>query len=247
MGADIVGWRSCPLQKPLGKAAFLQKLKLRSYLQLVESQLPEGERESVKLAVRVGEAPQRELTYAELQRSSEGFKDGIPECATCPVSGGQTLGCYRYVQYPIDQAAEDLLFDFVCVQLGDPKSLVSSLYPAFLARQPRQGTPWHDRRGPGALRDGVPLPTLAERPTPQVQDVPYVDSAQVLSALFFSSDDPQLIQIFARFWRQVADFATHHPSGQQSVSLPAMLSLGPFYELIAQAGRAEGASLEVEG
>ena len=62
MGADLIGWRNCDLQKPLGPNGFLQKLKMKSYLRVIESQVPEGARENVAITVVVNDT-QRELTY----------------------------------------------------------------------------------------------------------------------------------------------------------------------------------------
>src|SRR5687767_15825461 len=103
MGADLIGWRNCELQRPLGTNGFLQKLKMKSYMAAIESQVPPEARENVKVTLVVNDT-QRELSYREIRDQAETFQRGIPECASCPLSAGAQLGCYQFVRYPVDVA-----------------------------------------------------------------------------------------------------------------------------------------------
>src|SRR6478609_3471683 len=100
MGADLIGWRDCELQRPLGPQGFLGKLKMKTYLRVIEQQVPPDKREAVKITVVVNDR-QRELSYPEIREQAEAFQRGIPECARCPLASGQQLGCYHYVTYPV--------------------------------------------------------------------------------------------------------------------------------------------------
>lgn len=97
MGADYVGLRGCTLQRSLGDQGFLGKLKLRAYKAAIEAQVPAEQRHVVKIQVQITGRETRELDYAGICRDLETFQAGSPECASCPLSAGKPVGCYRYV------------------------------------------------------------------------------------------------------------------------------------------------------
>jgi hypothetical protein len=204
MGADLIGWRDCELQKPLGPSGFLQKLKMKAYLRAVESQVPEGQREAVKVTIVVNDR-EREMSYPEIRAQAEGFQRGIPECASCPLSGGKQLGCYHYVTYPLDARFEEVAFEFFCSQVATKDSIADQLYRDIVSKQPAQGS-WYERRGPQG--------PLARRPEVLVHSwgglfsKKKVNSAQLMASLFIPLEIPALVVGYARFWRELVAFAS---------------------------------------
>jgi hypothetical protein len=191
------------LQQPLGPQGFLGKLKMKAYLRAIESQVPEGARDDVKVTVVVNDS-QRELTYKEILAQAQQFQAGIPECASCPLSGGDQLGCYHFITYPVDARFEEVAFEFFCSQLTTKDSISDQLYRDIVAKQPL-GSGWHTRRGEGR--------GLARRPQPLFHtwgglfSKKKVDSAQLMSALFIRLEIPALVVGYARFWRELVRFA----------------------------------------
>lgn len=203
MGCDLIGWRDCELQRPLGDAGFLQKLKMVSYLRVIEAQVPAAQRDQVKIAVIVNDT-QRQLAYPEIRAEAERFQEGIPGCATCPLAEGRQLGCYHYVTYPVDERFEEVAFELFTSQLETKDSISDQLYRDIVAKQ-GTSTPWHTRRGPQGA--------LARRPEPLVFrwggtfTTRTVDSAQLLHSLFLPLRRPALIVGYARFWAELVAFA----------------------------------------
>jgi hypothetical protein len=211
MGADLIGWRECPLQMRLGPQGFLGKLKLRAYKELIENMVPPEQREGQAITVVINgpDGPkERDLTYAQIRQESTEFLRGIPDCATCPLSGGQPLGCYHYVTYPVDAAFERLVFDFFVSQVATKDSICNQLYRDFIAKVPAEGTGWHVRRG-----DDPRTGALAIMAQPLVHtwggflSKKRIDSAQILQCLFVTLDRPALVAAFARFWVELVTYA----------------------------------------
>jgi hypothetical protein len=198
MGADYIGFRGCDLQRSLGVQGFLGKLKLRAYKGAIEAQVPEPQRATVKVQVQVtGRAPQS-LDYAGICHELETFLAGSPECPSCPLAGGNPVGCYRYVGYPVDAIAEELAFAFFCRELDTPDSIADQLYRDIVSRVP-QGSGWHTQR-PGPL---------AELPVPFVHTSRggrRVDSAQLLAGMFISLEHAPLLVAYARFYNELRSF-----------------------------------------
>jgi hypothetical protein len=222
MGADLIGWRDCDLQRPLRPEGFLQKLKMKAYLHVVESRVPAGQRDGVEVTVVVN-GNERNLTYREIREQAETFQRGIPECASCPLSGGQQLGCYRYVTYPVDARFEEVAFEFFCSQVATKDSIADQLYRDIVSRQPSSGSGWHTRRGP----DGP----LARLPQPLTYSwggwfsKKKVDSAQLMTAMFIPLEGPALVVAYARFYTELMAFADAKLAGD-----PA-LQTGTFAEM----------------
>jgi len=211
MGADLIGWRECPLQMRLGPEGFRAKLKLRSYKNLIEQMVAPEDREGQKLTVVVNgpDGPsERNLTYAQIRDESTEFLRGIPDCASCPLSGGEPLGCYHFVVYPVDAAFERLVFEFFVSQVETKNSICDQLYRDVVSRVPPAGTGWHDRRGADA-RSGA----LAQLGQPLVHkwggflSKKRIDSAQILQSLFITLDRPALVVGYSRFFGELLAFA----------------------------------------
>jgi hypothetical protein len=221
MGADLIGWRDCELQKPLGQSGFLQKLKMKSYLRVIESQVPPEARENVAVTVIVNDH-QRELTYPQIREQAETFQRGIPACASCPLSGGEQLGCYHYVTYPVDARFEEVAFEFFTSQLATKDSISDQIYRDIVSKQPASGTGWHTRRGPQGA--------LARRPQPLTHawgglfSKKKVDSAQLMASLFIPLKNPALVVGFARFWRELVAYADQKLAAEMKAR---GISLGP--------------------
>ncbi len=211
MGADLIGWRNCQLQRTLGPQGFLQRLKMRAYRSVLEAQVPPEQLEETSVAVIVN-GERRDLTYREIRRLAEEMAAGSPECCSCPLTvEGQPLGCYHFVTYPVDVRFEEEVFEFFCSQLPRRDSISDQLYRDIVSRAPAAGSGWHVRRGgPAMPQQGVPG-TLAQRPTPLEHRwgglfrKQRVDSAQLLSTLFVPLPSPPLVVGYARFWRELLE------------------------------------------
>lgn len=203
MGADFIGWRNCPLQAELGPEGFLGKLKLRAYKAVIEERVPEDRWDTIEVVVRVTGRPDRTLGHETICTELAEFERGIPACATCPLSNGRPLGCYRYVTYPVDAIAERLLFEFFAEGVEEPDSIADQLHRDIVS-QVDQETGWYEHRGAGGA--------LAELEEPlahlwgEDEEVHRVDSAQVLAAMFISLEDPPLVVAYARFWLEFFAF-----------------------------------------
>jgi hypothetical protein len=214
MGADYIGFRDCTLQRSLGDEGFLGKLKLRAYKGAVESQVPPEARGRIKIQVQTtGRAP-RELDYEGICRELATFLAGSPECASCPLSGGGSpIGCYRYVTYPVDAIAEETAFGFFVRDLDVPDSIADQLYRDVVSRVPAD-TDWGTRRG------GAEVGGLAERPPPLSFTTPkgrFVDSGRVLAAMFISLEHPALVVGYARFYRELLQYAAEQKRASRSL------------------------------
>lgn len=201
MGADIVGWRGCTLQRTAGPERFLGLLRLRSLKRLVEDRYPPATRSAILVTVEehagAEHRGQREIRYDALVDLLSGFESGSPDCRACPLAQGRALGCHRRVTYPIDAAFEELLFTFVRDDREDPA--VAELVDGLLRGLPERGTVWHTERGPRP-------PSLVERRAPLVHTWTErgrhrrFDTAQLLLALFTPYEHPRRVLDHARFW-----------------------------------------------
>jgi hypothetical protein len=148
MGASFVGIRHCPLQRKLGNGPFVERVKLVMLKRAADETIEDAKtREGTLIRVRSETQPARTMTYAELARSVEDLENGIPECASCPLSGGEALGCYAFVSYPIDADFERLLFQFVVDGLSVPDSVGARFYHEIITRFEGPPTAWATRRG----------------------------------------------------------------------------------------------------
>ena len=233
MGADIIGWRFCPLQRQLEPTGFLSKLKLRAYKAVIEQRVPEAQRGPIKLTVVVN-GEQRQLTYAGIVEDLQSFEAGIPECADCEVGGGTPLGCYRYVTFPVDEAFERVVFDFFVSQVATADSICDQLHRDVVSRVPPSGTAWHLRRGGPQSGGLASLPQPLTHTWGGLLSKKRVDSAQILHACWRTLDQPAAIVAYARFWTELVGFArTRGVTPQSSRTMAEILGALPLYVSIA--------------
>lgn len=206
MGADFIGWRNCRLQAELGQDGFLGKLKLRAYKAAIEQQVPEDRWEAVEVLVRVTGRPDRVLRYGTISMELAAFERGIPECAACPLSDGKALGCYRYVTYPVDAAAERLMFEFFAKGVEESGSIVEQLYRDVISQIDEESGWYRNRGGEGTLAE-LDMPLVHKWGRGRTQD--RIDSAQVIAAMFISLEDPTLVVAYARLWIELFEYIDH--------------------------------------
>jgi hypothetical protein len=212
MGADFVGWRGCALQARLDPDGFLGKLKLRAYKRMLEERVPEEQRASVKIEVHVSGREVRGLTYFGICAELADFERGVPECATCPLSGGAPVGCYRYVTYPIDEQAERLLFERFTSELVRAGSIADKIYRNVVAQVPAESA-WHTNRGAEGGLAELARP-LSFKWTTAVGVRATVDSAQLLAALFVPLTTPPVLVAYAAFFKDFVAWARERVTGQ---------------------------------
>lgn len=211
MGADFIGWRACQLQTELKPEGFLGRLKLRAYKRLVEERVPEERRETIQITVSVTGRGPRTLTYPGIVREVANFERGIPDCANCPLSAGQPLGCYRYVTYPVDAVFERALFEFFVEQVETKDTICNQIY-ADLISELEVGAGWYAPRGeqPGALAAlGEPVEhSWIDREGSEH----YLDSAMLLAVAFISLESPEMLVAYTRFWMEFLEHAPRRSS-----------------------------------
>jgi hypothetical protein len=152
------------------------------------------------------------LSYEQLCQQIYGFDEGIPQCRSCPVSGGKVLGCYKYISYPVDAHFEQILFKFFLSQLPTKDSICDQIYRDVVSRVPSSGTSWHTQRGvsrPGML-------AALERPLEYKWGSTFsrkkLDSAQILGSLFIDLESPALVVGYVTFWTEFLNFAAGNQS-----------------------------------
>jgi hypothetical protein len=201
MGADILGWRACPLQQELGDDGFFDKLRLLGYKRGADSVLPAGQRENVPVTIRTSGEPVRTMTYGDLVVALGDFPVGIPECPACPLSEGRPIGCGRYLAFPIPASIEESLTAFARPELRDPQGSLFALVTRYLDDERHRALSDGFRR-----RRGAAAGYLAARPRPLAIDVdgrPEIDSADLLTVLiapFFEGDALALAASVLEAW-----------------------------------------------
>jgi hypothetical protein len=189
MGATFVGIRECPLQRGLGRTAFVEKLRLLGQQRAAEKAVPDQERRAkMQIRVRIGDHPPRTTTYAELVAATAEIAGGIPECRSCPLSDGRAVACHTVISYPVDAAFERELFRFVVDGLSTKGSLGDRFYREILVRFEGPPTDWLMRRGtePGCLA------SLAEPLIHRWRDrgeMQTLSSADLLDGVFATYDE----------------------------------------------------------
>lgn len=244
MGADIVGWRNCPLQAELGEDGFLWKLKLWVIKKRVEEQVPIANRSTISINLAGTNREARKLSYPDIVQELGGFEQGIPECGSCPISCGTTLGCYKYIPYPVDAVFERLVFHFFVSQLPIKDSICSQLYSDIVSRCPSSGTPWHTQRREQGILASLAKPLQYE--WGGLFSKKRVDSAQVLSSLFVSLNNPAVVVGYANFWMQFFEYVDGRRA-EESNTLVAMRNALPLYALITPIALQAGGKIIVDG
>lgn len=181
MGADVVGWRACPLQQREGEDGFFRKLKLVAYKRLADRMLSEPERATVPIKVKIAGQPVQQLSYRAIAEAVQDFETGIPECQGCPLAENRPLGCYRYVPYPIPAEIEESLAEFAERELERAESPIRVLLEQYLQDDQLRALSDGFRHNRGQA-----VGCLASRPEAVPLEAPSfedVDSADLLSVL----------------------------------------------------------------
>lgn len=218
MGVDYFGIRPCSLHRSLGRDRFVSLVKASVYLQALEKDRAHIEAQSgcrldtLRIGINSSVGRGRRMTVAKLRRSLSSFPEhGIAECATCPISGGRGLGCYRYVHYPVDAAFERQLFYYFLAMLGDDVGdyiaatdaqgrvlTAGRLVYECVVRDMGYKTSWTIRRGPA---EAGGLASLDEPLRATLSDGYQLSSAAVLHAAFRPIDAPQTLELYTFFYR----------------------------------------------
>jgi hypothetical protein len=256
MGCDYLAAIGCPLQQQLGDD-FLPAVKLLGMAQHLEAQRAALERQSGKplesIAVRVGATT---ATVGEVRAKTARVEGGIPACPTCPVSGGEPLGCYRYVTYPVDVELEEVALEFFVETIERPtapyaiatdptgrKLTAAALVLDHVIAELPARSPWHDRRGP-ASEGG-----LATRKQPVVRELPSrgrkLDSASVLAAMFQPIDGDLALQLYAYLFEGVVQFAVSR--NVHSRSLAEVEQAARLLRRAERAAKAQPVAMVVDG
>lgn len=231
-GVDVVGWIGCAKQKELGPGRFVAFLKKagRSAKAVSAGSVPSIPPNAAGLSV---ERRRQLQTYQEVRTAAGEFAKGTPECAACGLSGGKPYGCYTFIGFPIDEAAEKALFDYFASQVAIEGSPAAAIYRDVVSKAPTTGTRWHEERGGSG--------NLAETEHPHVKEwgflmwKKHLDSAQILGTIFFTQRRPALIAAVARFWDEFMTFArTHVAQIGASTTMRDLLDLHAFYERAAE-------------
>ncbi len=253
MGADYLGWRSCSLQAPLGKAGFLQKLKLRAYRRVIENKVEAAKRDSIRVRVDIVGRGAVDLTYPGILEQLGSFEQGVPECATCPLGNGGPLECYRYVSYPVDAIAERAIFGFFTNLVATEGSIADQLYRDLVSQVP-EDSDWYTNRG----EDGM----LAELDEPLVfewdgdDETHTIDSAQILAATFISLEQPVLVVAYGRYFAELIAWVDRQIEIQpgnvskaleQSRTLRELREISPMTTIAVPYALTEGWQILVDG
>jgi len=239
-GVDLVGWRTCGKQKELGPKRFALTLKKigRMAAELKELPPPAG-------PAHTPDQRKRLQQYEELKQGAAIFQQGTPECRECGLSNGQAYSCYTFIDYPIDADTERTLFEFFTATMAQDGSPSAGIYRDIVSKVRADGTAWHRDRGPSG--------SLAELDSPIVKESGFlmwkkrVDSAQLLSALFFNQTRATIISIFAKFWEDFLEYAGNKPEFEGSKTMQQIVLLSEFYERVSNfASTAEGVYVLVE-
>jgi hypothetical protein len=243
MGADVIGWRSCPLQRSLGRDEFLHKLKLRAYRRTAESLAQPSDPTKCTVRIRTLGRGIRTTTLQEIIDELGDFEQGIPDCHTCPVSAGKVLGCYAYLTYPIDEPAESSVFQYVVEGAAQTDSMARWMVDEVIS---------HLARDPMDLPRGPSPGMVAARTEPIEATVPSrdgelpIDSSMVLDALRLSLDECDNIEAYARFyggffaWLDAA-------GGVASPSLSELRKIGILMERVARNCAFEDSAMWIDG
>lgn len=235
-GVDLIGWRGCAKQKELGPGRFVQMV--RSMGTAVEL-LPNVPQQSQSEAAAVSPDRKRQLgQYREIRETAALHAQGTPECEKCPISGGRPYGCYRFVHRPFDEVSERSIFEFFASDVATERSICEQLYKELVASAPASGTPWHTDRGPNGGHALLAQPL--EHKWGFILSRKRIDSAQVLSVLFFTQKRLGLIAAFARFWREFFQYA--RARGVQVAASSTLMELSEvqqFYQAVEELATTE--------
>lgn len=203
MGADVVGWRDCSLQQSLGEEGFFRNLKLLAYQRAADRHLLEADRSRTPIRVYAG-GEIEVLSYAAIAAELAGFERGVPECPSCPLSGGKPLGCYRYVTFPVSVGAEEALATHAATALHDRASPAREIFTAYRSSAELQSVASAFR-----MNRGPTPPSLAARAEPvqlaMAADDVLFDSADVLAVVLTPVQEGEHLATLGEFWQRVLE------------------------------------------
>jgi hypothetical protein len=244
MGADIIGWRNCSLQRDNGREGFLWKLKLLSMREMVETQVPEHQRHQLRMQLRGTNRQSIELNYQTILEELSSFENGFSECASCPIAFGQPLGCHKYITYPVDGVFEELVFNYFCLQLPVKDSICDQLYQDFVSKFPSSNTSWHRMRGNSQQGGLASLTVPLKFEWICNGSKRYVDSAQILGALFLELDNKASVVGYTSFWMELVNFGRDI---RNSRTLDEIRTLLPMLVAMVPIAVNEGGIIVVDG
>lgn len=143
MGLDILVWRGCKEQKRLGRARFVNAIKLRTNIERMRSALAvhgvaDAEQDARKVKFPVldedGGHDVREAEVGALVVEDEKWRNRLKECANCSLGGKVKGGCFVSVPYVEDDHLCRELFSFFTGLVTDTKTSAYMLFDRVLAR-----------------------------------------------------------------------------------------------------------------
>jgi hypothetical protein len=244
MGADLIGWRGCPLQATLDPWEFYRRMKTKVVRDSAIEELAEQKlAPTTMLRLHVPElwSEPRAVTVQGLTEEIGDFDKGVPECAACPIARGHVLGCYSNIHYPIDVEAEEALFEFFVATVQDPESASAQLYNELMVTIDPSSHPWHSQRGGPNAFCARPQPLqhkwggfFSKRKT---------DSAQLLAALLNTARGAPAVTAYALFWKEFGEFLARRGPGPRSTSTNEFAELASLYLPLALSGQGDVAVL----
>ncbi len=241
-GVDLIGWRTCKLQKEWGPKRFLLTLRKigRQALEVAELPPPPANAGSLTPDQR-----KRLQMHQDTRQGAAQFQQGTPECPECPLSGGKPFGCHAFVDYPIDATFERALFTFFERTVAEEGTIAWSLYRDLISKIPAKETAWHTDRGPAG--------SLAELDQPMSKEwgflmwKKHVDTAQIMGAVFFNQSRSALIAALAKFWDEFIEDARKTSDFGSSKTLQQFEHVRDLYDNASNAGSvADGISVLAE-
>ena len=136
------------------------------------------------------------------------------------------------------------MFHFFVSQLPIKDSICSQLYSDIVSRCPSSGTPWHTQRREQGILASLAKPLQYE--WGGLFSKKRVDSAQVLSSLFVSLNNPAVVVGYANFWMQFFEYVDGRRA-EESNTLVAMRNALPLYALITPIALQAGGKIIVDG
>jgi hypothetical protein len=243
-GVDLIGWRGCAKQKELGHGRFVHAVRIMATAAELAPNVPQN---MPSEAAAVSPDRRRQLQqYREIREGAHAYAQGTPECATCPISAGRPYGCYHFVHFPFDEVSERSIFEFFSSDVVTERSICEQLYKELVSSAPTSGTPWHTDRGPEGGHALLPQPL--EHKWGFILSRKRIDSAQVLSVLFFTQKRLGLIAAFARFWREFFQFA--RARGVQVAASSTLMELSAvtqFYQAVEELAMTESSVAIISG
>ncbi|MBN1947523.1 MAG: hypothetical protein JW797_17765 [Bradymonadales bacterium] len=179
MGSDLFISHSCPYRKD-GDTSLLQGLlRLKRYLDAMESGAI-AER-SIRLKLAKGPTVTEQLfTEADLKLQCTRLNEIFPVCENCPANlkkpfgFRRTIGCQVYISSPLDDFAERILYETLVenAKAERASTVQSNLVRALVSSTPADGRRWRALASPGRDRTsaGITMSLWGSRPVTVIID-----------------------------------------------------------------------------